>query len=184
MVRCIRNSILNYIHLFYVKIFFRIFPWRYLNSLESVQKEAQNILNLTVLLTLLFLGTMLDIVFFALLGAYCYYLHPRREIYRKELLKQHRKYRTTLWFFANTLIEVSELLILLPCFVFKWKLAKQVFTMIITSRKGYSGHYWSEVFYVVKLTLVKIPSLVCFIFLLLSVYKYQRLNFLVVRVRE
>jgi hypothetical protein len=36
--RLIRKSILDIIKLFYIKIFFRLFPWRYNNSIEDVNK--------------------------------------------------------------------------------------------------------------------------------------------------
>ena len=56
--------------------------------------------------------------------------------------------------------------------------------MIISSTNDYSRHYWGEVLYVVRLTMVKIPSLICLVFLVLSVYKYKRLNFLLRKKEE
>ena len=97
-----------------------MFPWRYLHSLEEVKKQTDNILNYLVLLTLLWACTMFDLLMISIFGVYCYYLHPRKHIYRKEISKTHNKYEPTLKFVANSLLEILQLFILIFCMPFKW----------------------------------------------------------------
>jgi hypothetical protein len=78
----IKNSIIFYIECFYVKIFFRIFPWRFRIEEETYQKEknANNVLNCLVLLTLLYLSTLVDLITILLFGL-PNAIHFKRKIY-------------------------------------------------------------------------------------------------------
>ena len=78
--RLIRKSILDYINFFYVKIYFRIFKWRYIHQIEDVVKERNNIFNLFVLLNLLFWQTNLDIVVGLIFGGPCL-IHWKRKVF-------------------------------------------------------------------------------------------------------
>lgn len=106
IAKLIHTSVLDIIKLFYIKIFFRLFPWRYQHSVTDVQSEKDNILQLTVLLTLLFLLTLLDLVSIIIFGVYCYFLHPRKALYRNSLRTTHEKYKATGKFVLNSTIEI------------------------------------------------------------------------------
>ena len=84
----IHESILIYVKFFYVYIFFKIFPWRYNHSLETIKKEEDKILHLFVLLTLLFLQTLLDLLALTIFGLYGV-IHPKRKIFYDAVSKTH-----------------------------------------------------------------------------------------------
>ena len=77
-------------------------------------------------------------------------------------------------FVGHSMIEVGELLLLVLCLPFKWSQSKKVISLVLASTNDYSRHYAQEVGYVVKLALVRIPSLICLPFLILSIYKYKK----------
>lgn len=130
ITKLIHVSILDIIKLFYIKIFFRFFPWRYLHSQEDVRKEEDNILQLVVLLTLLFWLTIVDLIFFVLFGIYCTFIHPRKRIYRKNISQSHEKFKVTAKFLFNTIVEIFEIVILLFCMPLKFKYSKQLLGLI------------------------------------------------------
>jgi hypothetical protein len=98
----IRKSLLDLAKLFYVSFFFRLFPWRLNHSRQAYISESNNMLSLYVLLTLLFMATLVDLLFFALFGIYCAYLHPRKHLYRKRIAETHDKFKYTAIFVLHT----------------------------------------------------------------------------------
>lgn len=122
-IRLIHKSVLDLVKLFYIKIFYRIFPWRYRHALAEVEKEKDNIFQLVVLLSLLFWLTMLDLLFFVVFGLYCV-LHPRRQVYWRKIGASHEKFKVTGKFVIDTLIEIMECLVLLLCLPWKYKYSK------------------------------------------------------------
>lgn len=140
ITRLIHTSLLDIIKLFYIKIFFRVFPWRYQHSSQDVEREGENILQLVVLLTLLFGLTVLDLVFFGLFGVYCL-LHPRRAVYRGKIGGSHEKFRVTGKFVLDTLIELFEIVVILFCMPFKYSYSRQLLTLVLASQNDYTFHY-------------------------------------------
>ena len=130
------------------------------------------------MLTLLFLATVLDLLVLAVFGTYCYFVHPRRNLYARNLGLDHRKYWVTLSFVYNSLIEIGEVLILVLCLPFKWTHARSLITLITAPNNDYKLHFLSEVGYVVKLSVIKLPALFCQLFLLISIYKHKRVKML------
>lgn len=104
IAKLIHKSILDITKLFYISIFFRLFPWRYRHSLTDIEKESNNALPLIVLLTLLFVTTLIDLVFFAFFGIYCAYIHPRKRMYRTKIALTHKKFQYTAMFVFNTIL--------------------------------------------------------------------------------
>lgn len=84
MRKLIHASLLYDLTFFYVKVFFRVFSWRYRHNIEFVEKERENILNLMVLLTVLFGQTLLDIMVVGMVGWMCM-VHWKRALFRTRL---------------------------------------------------------------------------------------------------
>jgi hypothetical protein len=83
--------------------FFFLFPWRYNHEILTVKKEDGKLIVLTVLLTLIWLSTVLDIVVMLVVGVWgC--LHPRRVIFFNMLGNTHKKWRPAIIFMAFSLI--------------------------------------------------------------------------------
>lgn len=118
----IKDSCISYIEFFYIKIFFKIFSWRFLREIATYQKEKEekNVLNCLVLLTLIYLMTCLDLLVVGLLGLPCV-THFHRRYYIENMKKDHEKYKVTLREFLFIFLQGLQLIIEAICFVFCWK---------------------------------------------------------------
>ena len=83
IIGLIRESSISYLEFFYIRIFFKIFPWRFVREMATYQKEKEekNVLNCLVLLTLIYLITCLDVLVVSLLGLPCVVHFHRRYYY-------------------------------------------------------------------------------------------------------
>lgn len=106
----IKLSFIFYIEFFYVKLFFRFFPWRFRKQEQTYlkEKEANNILNCLVLLTLVFLSTLLDLLAFMMFGL-PNLIHFKRKIYISSLSTTHVKWKPTLRHFVFIVLHTVQL---------------------------------------------------------------------------
>lgn len=77
-----------------------------------------------VLLTLLFLQTMLDIILVSLLGPVCV-IHWKRGLFKHKLSGEERKYFVALEHFGLIIVQLSLISITLPCMLMNFTPTKQ-----------------------------------------------------------
>lgn len=174
VIGLIKDSSIAIIEFFYIKIFFRIFPWRFVLQKDTFlkEKQQQNVLNCLVLLTLIYLSTLLDIVVVAIFGLPLIIDFQRRNYY-KEMSNDHRKAKVTMLHFGFVLVRNLQLVLEALCFPFCWKEAKSAISLTVSYTKT-SELFAKEFSSLLKATALRIPYLICNTLIFVSYYKYQR----------
>jgi hypothetical protein len=105
--------------------------------------------------------TLIDLVFFALFGIYCAYLHPRKRLYRYNIERTYNKFQCTTVFVLNTISEMVQCIVLMLVIPLKYKQALWVLSLVTAKENNYSVRYWGETVFVLWLAVLTVPSLLC-----------------------
>ncbi len=118
ITKLIHSSLIYDLTFFYIKVFFKLLPWRYQYHLQEVNKQTQqgNILYLLVLLTILFAQTLLDVLLLTIFGGFCI-AHYKRTVFYTQLKQNQAKYKVALIFFSQILVQILLIILTIPCLI-------------------------------------------------------------------